>query len=161
MRAGRALLFGVLGAATISAVMALFRALGMPLSIELLLGTALGIAPGMTAFAVGLLMHLGMGALFGLLYGFLFERVLAHGGAPTGMLVAIPHGALIGVLLGMTPQFHPMVPERLADPGPYFANLGVAGVLVFFAAHVLYGAILGAGYGHVAAERQWAPTGRT
>ena len=33
-------------------------------------------------------------------------------------------------------------------------------VVTFFVAHVVYGAIVGAGYGHVPAERQWAPTGR-
>ena len=161
MRPGRALLFGTLGAAAISAVMAVFRALGMPLSIEMLLGTATGLAPGGTAFAVGLLLHLVIGACWGLLYGALFEKVWNHGGAPTGMLMAVPHAALVGIALGLTPQFHPMVPEQIADPGPYFANLHVAGVFVFFGSHLLYGAIVGAGYGHVVAERQWAPTGRS
>jgi len=35
-----------------------------------------------------------------------------------------------------------------------------AGVVAFFAIHLLYGAIVGAGYGHVVAEREWAPAGR-
>jgi hypothetical protein len=160
MRPARALLFGILGAAAISAVMGVFRLVGLPLSIEVLLGTGLGIAPGSAAFAVGLVLHLVIGGLFGLLYGYLFENVWDHGGASVGVLTAVPHACLIGIVTGMTPQFHPMVPERLPDPGPYFANLGVPGVLVFFGAHVLYGAIVGAGYGHVAAERQWAPSGR-
>jgi hypothetical protein len=161
MRPGRAILFGVLGAAAISLLTAVLRGVGVPMSIELILGTLTGLAPGGAAFGVGLLMHLVLGGLFGLLYGFLFERVWDHGGAPTGMLLAVIHAALIGILIGLTPQFHPMVPERLADPGPYFANLGVIGVVGFFLAHLVYGAIVGAGYGHVAAERQWAPTGRT
>jgi hypothetical protein len=160
MRPARALLFGILGAAAISAVMAVFRLLGLPLSIELLLGTAFGLTPGAGAFAVGLVLHLAIGGLFGLLYGYLFENVWVHGGAPVGILTAVPHTLFIGIITGMTPQFHPMVPERLPDPGPYFANLGVPGVLVFFGAHLLYGAIMGAGYGHVSAERQWAPSGR-
>lgn len=159
MRPGKAILFGVLGAAAISLLTAALRGMGVPLSIELILGTLTGLQPGGAAFGVGLLLHLMMGGLFGLLYGYLFERVWVHGGAPTGMLLAVVHASLIGILIGFTP-LHPMVPERLPDPGPYFANLGAVGVLAFFGAHLVYGAIVGAGYGHVAAERQWAPTGR-
>ncbi len=160
MRPGRAILFGVLGAAAISLLTAMLRGLTIPLSIEILLGTLTGLAPGGAAFGVGLVMHLVMGGLFGLLYGYLFEKVWDHGGATTGMLLAVIHAALIGIAVGLTPQFHPLVPERMADPGPYFANLGALGVLTFFASHLVYGAIVGAGYGHVEAERQWAPTGR-
>lgn len=160
MRTGRAILFGVVGAATISALSAILRALGLPLSIEIYLGTLTGIAPGGFAFGLGLALHLALGGLFGLLYGALFERVWNHGGAPTGMLLSVMHATLIGMLLGFTPQIHPLVPERLADPGPYFAQLGLVGVVSFFLVHVAYGAIVGAGYGHVATERQWAPTGR-
>lgn len=161
MRPGRAILFGVLGAAAISLFTAVLRAAGLPLSIEIILGTLTGLEPGGGAFGVGLLIHLMMGALFGLLYGYLFERVWDHGGAFTGMLTAVVHAALIGIAIGLTPQFHPLIPEQMPDPGPYFANLGVLGVVTFFGAHMLYGAIVGAGYGHVAAEHQWAPSGRT
>jgi len=160
MRPGRAILFGVLGAAAISLLTAVLRALGLPLSIEIILGTLPGLAPGGAAFGLGLAIHLTMGALFGLLYGYLFEYVWDHGGATTGMLTSVVHASLIGIAIGLTPQFHPLIPERMPDPGPFFANLGVIGVLVFFGSHVLYGAIVGAGYGHVAAEHQWAPTGR-
>lgn len=160
MRPARAILFGVLGAAAISIVCGLVRLAGLPIGIEMILGTLVGLPPGATAFAVGLLMHLGIGALFGLLYGALFERVLNHGGAPIGALTSIPHAALLGLFVGFTPSFHPAIPSQLPDPGPYFSHLHVGGVVVFFLAHALYGAIVGAGYGHVAAERQWAPAGR-
>ncbi|MDF2698378.1 MAG: hypothetical protein K0S65_6762 [Labilithrix sp.] len=160
MRPGRAILFGVLGAAAISLLTAVLRAAGLPLSIEIILGTLTGLPAGGTAFGLGLLIHLTMGGLFGLLYGYLFENVWDHGGASTGMLTAVVHASLIGILIGLTPQFHPLIPERMPDPGPYFANLGVAGVLTFFGAHLVYGAIVGAGYGHVQAEHQWAPSGR-
>lgn len=160
MRAGRAILFGILGALAITVITAVARALGIPISIEILLGTLTGIQPGGAAFGIGLMLHLAIGGFVGLLYGYLFERVWDHGGAPTGMLLAVLHASLIGIAIGMTPQFHPLVPETLPDPGPYFANLGVAGVVTFYLAHLVYGAIVGAGYGHVEAEHQWAPTGR-
>jgi len=160
MRPGKAILFGVLGAAAISLLSAILRAIGLPLSIEIYLGTMTGMAPGGLAFGIGLLLHLGLGALFGLLYGALFERVWAHGGAFTGMLLSVLHAGLVGMILGLANHVHPLVPERLVDPGPYFSHLGAAGVLSFFLVHLAYGAIMGGGYGHVAAERQWAPTGR-
>lgn len=160
MRPGKAILYGVLGAASISVLSAVLRAIGLPMSIEIYLGTLTGLPVGGFAFGLGLVLHLVLGGVFGLIYGALFERVWNHGGAPTGMLLSILHAGLIGMLLGLTPHVHPLVPEHLADPGPYFAHLGAAGVLSFFLAHLVYGAIVGAGYGHVAAERQWAPTGR-
>ena len=160
MRPGKAILFGILGAAAISLLTAVLRAAGLPLSIEIILGTLTGLAPSGAAFGLGLLIHLMGGGLFGLLYGYLFENVWDHGGATTGMLTAVVHAALIGILIGFTPQFHPLIPQRMPDPGPYFANLGTAGVLTFFGAHIVYGAIVGAGYGHVAAEHQWASSGR-
>lgn len=160
MRSGRAIVFGVLGAAAISVMSVGLRAAGLPIRLELLLGTLTGLQPGPTAFVVGLAMHLAIGGLFGVLYGWLFERVWDHGGAATGAILAVLHSALIGMAVGLTPQFHPLVPEQIRDPGPYFANTGVAGVISFFVIHILYGAIVGAGYGHVAAEREWAPAGR-
>lgn len=157
MRVARAILYGILGAMAISLVTAVLRAAGVPISIEIILGTLTGMPPGPAAFGVGLVIHLVLGALFGLLYGWLFENVWDHGGATTGMLTAVVHASLIGILVGFTPQFHPFIPSRMPDPGPYFANLGAAAVITFFIAHVIYGAIVGAGYGHVAAEHQWAP----
>jgi len=140
-----------------SSIAAVLRVAGVPLQIELVLGTMTGVAPGPLALALGLAIHLTVGTLFGLAYAVLFERVWAHGGAGTGMLLGVIHAAFFGVFIGFTPQFHPHVPGRVADPGPYFASAGTLGILAFFALHLLYGAIVGAGYGHVAAEREWAP----
>jgi hypothetical protein len=160
MRAKRAFLFGVLGAGAISVASALLRAIGLPIHLELILGTMFGTAPGPVAFALGLAIHLAIGGAFGLLYGWLMETVWAHGGASMGMILGVIHAALVGMGVGLTPQWHPMVPERIADPGPYFANGGAVGVVCFFAVHVMYGAIVGHGYGHVAREKEWAPAGR-
>lgn len=160
MRAQRALLFGVIGAGAISALSGVLRVAGLPIGLEMILGTAFGAAPGNGAFALGLVLHLAIGGAFGLLYGWLMETVWDHGGASTGMILSVIHAAIIGMAVGLTPQFHPGIPERMADPGPYFANLGAAGVLTFFAIHLVYGAIVGHGYGHVSAEQQWAPAGR-
>jgi hypothetical protein len=160
MRAKRAILCGLFGAFAISATSALLRLIGIPIHIELILGTMFGLQPGPAAFLLGFAMHLAIGGAFGLLYAWLFETVWLHGGAFTGMILGVLHASLIGMAVGLTPQFHPMIPEQIGDPGPFFANIGPIGVVAFFGIHVLYGAIVGAGYGHVAAEREWAPAGR-
>jgi hypothetical protein len=161
MRTQRALLFGALGASAMSATAVLLRAAGVPIRIEMLLGTAVGLPQGNLAFAVGLLMHFAIGGAAGLVYCWLFERVWLHGGAATGMILAVIHATLIGMAVGLTPHHHPLVPASMADPGPYFSNAGALGVLSFYAMHLLFGAIVGQGYGHVAAEREWAPSGRS
>lgn len=159
MRSARAIVFGVLGAAAMSVVSVPLRALGVPIRLEMLLGTLTGIQPGPQAFLIGVLMHLGLGAFFGLLYGALFERVWNHGGAFIGMITTIPHSLFIGMLIGFMPQFHPLVPEVLGEPGPYFSTQGGwLGPVAFFAIHLIYGAIVGGGYGHVASENEWEPS---
>ena len=158
MRAQRALVFGVLGALAISVISEGLRLAGYPIRIELLLGTSLGLRPSTLAFALGMAMHLAIGGAFGLLYAWLFETVWKHGGASVGMILGVLHASLIGMAVGLTPAFHPLVPQVLPDPGPYFANSGAVGVLAFFGAHLIYGAIVGHGYGHVSAEREWAPS---
>jgi len=160
MRAQRAFVFGVIGATAISVISAVLRAIGIPIHLELILGTAFGGAPSAATFVLGLAMHLAIGGAFGLLYGWLFETVWDHGGAMMGLILGFLHASLVGMGVGLTPQWHPLVPGQLADPGPFFANIGVSGVLCFYAVHLVYGAIVGHGYGHVAAEREWAPAGR-
>jgi hypothetical protein len=160
MRIPRALLFGILGALAMSGASAVLRLFGIQIGTELILGTWTGLMPGPEALAAGFAIHLALGAGFGVLYGYLFEHVWDHGGASTGIILGMIHAALVGMLFGLTPQIHPLVPEVVADPGPYFANSGIAAVISWFGLHALFGAIVGGGYGHVAAERQWAPVGR-
>ncbi len=160
MQAKRALVLGVLGASAISVASALLRAVGLPIQLELILGTATGMRPGFDAFVLGGLIHLAIGGAFGLLYGWLMETVWDHGGLAMGVILGFLHASLVGMGVGLTPQFHPHVPIHIPDPGPYFSNLGIPGVMSFFAVHLFYGAIVGYGYGHVVAEREWAPEGR-
>ena len=116
MRAGKAILFGVLGAGAISVTSVILRTIGLPIRLELILGTAFGLHPGPAAFALGLATHLAIGGAFGLLYGWLFEAVWLHGGAFTGMLLGTLHAALVGMGVVLTPQFHPMVPSERRRP---------------------------------------------
>ena len=160
MRLIPAILYGVLGASAISVASVLLRAVGIPIQLEMILGTMSGLVPGNAAFALGLVMHLALGGAFGVLYAWLFESVWRRGGASMGMILAFLHASLVGMAVGLTPTFHPLIPAQIRAPGAYFSAFGTAAVVAFFAIHILYGAIVGAGYGHVAAERRWAPAGR-
>ena len=76
-------------------------------------------------------------------------ELIAHNMAPI-MFASL----VVFLLLGYPVAF------ALAANGLLFPLAFALAVITFFGAHVLYGAIVGAGYGHVTAEHQWAPTTR-
>jgi len=156
MRLGRAVIFGVVGAAAMSMMMLLARTMGMPAALEMMLGTMTGAGPGPGPFALGLAIHLVMGGLFGIGYAWLFERVLHHGGAVAGVGIGLVHAVFAGIFMAVIPIIHPLIPAEMPAPGAFMANLGPMGVVAEFALHAIFGAIVGGGYGHVARERPWA-----
>lgn len=141
MRWKSAILNGLVGAGVMSLLMAMARAKGRTLHLELLLGIAAGRAPEQGVLTFGIAIHLLLGALFGLLYAWVFERLLHHGGIAAGLVVALPHGILASLFLAFVPAF----PEAVLTP----SALGT--VLL----HLVFGAIVGGGYGHVPEERPW------
>jgi hypothetical protein len=160
MKVGRALGGGIVGTGAMSLLMAMARAKGMDVKLELMLGTFVGLEPGELALSLGIALQLLCGTLFALGYAWLFERVLHHGGMAAGLLLAIPHAVAAGLLLAVVPALHPLVPERLPAPGPFVASLGSAGVVALFVLHLAFGAIVGGIYGHVKAERPWGRSAR-
>src|SRR4051794_24141157 len=64
----RALLAGVVAGGVQTVTMALARTMGIPLSLEMLLGTMTGVRPGAAAWGLGLIMHLVISALIALAY---------------------------------------------------------------------------------------------
>jgi hypothetical protein len=152
MRWKRAVAFGVVGAAAMSVLMALARAVGMPVSLEMMLGTMTGAAPGPGPFVLGLATHLTMGGIFGLIYGWIFERI-HHGGAVVGVGIGLVHAVVAGLFMALLPTIHPLMPDRMAPPGAFMSNLRVMGVLAQFVLHAVFGAIVGGGYGHASEER--------
>ena len=146
MEPGKAFLSGVAGAAAMSVLMVLGRALGVELSLEMLLGTMLGLAPSLGAFAVGLLMHLAIGGLFALGYALLFERVAFQASARRGARYGLVHAVIAGLAMGLVPLVHPGVPIPMGSPGPFLTRLGLGGVAMLFATHLLFGAVVGGLY---------------
>lgn len=164
VKGGRAFVAGVVGGLAMSVAMAIARDLyGIPIRLEMILGTLTGLSPGRGTFAVGLVMHLTLSGVVAILYGLGLERAAHRSGVLPGLVLAIPHAIAGGLLVGAIPAVHPLVPEEIVAPGPFFSYLGQGAVLFFVLAHALYGAIVGLGYGpvlHPARARLELPTFR-
>lgn len=146
MNASKAFSAGVVGGAVMSAIMFVARMMGMDVKLELLLGTMV-LEPGTTAWIVGLVMHLIISAMIALAYAWAFENVLNRSGWQAGMMVSVVHILIAGVFMGaILPAMHPLVPEQMAGPGWFMANLGLLGVAAFVMLHVIFGAIVGSMY---------------
>jgi hypothetical protein len=149
------LLWGFAATVVLSTLMAGAQSLGITrMSIPFLLGTMLT-ASRDRAMLAGLLMHMVNGWLFALIYAAAFEswRQAAWWlGAGIGLVHAL---FVLVVAMPIIPAMHPRMvseyfgptPNRQLQPPGFFAlNYGRRTPFVAVAAHVLYGAILGAFY---------------
>ena len=146
MNAGRAFVAGVVGGAVMSMGLAMARAMGMPATLEMMLGTMPGLQPGTGAFVLGLMMHLTISGLIALVYAWGFETLTHRSSAAIGAGFGVVHGIIGGVFMGMVPMMHPLIPEMMPAPGPFMVNLGMMGVMAEMVLHMVYGAIVGAMY---------------
>lgn len=149
------LLWGFAGTVVLTAAMALSQRLGLTrMNMPYLLGTC--VTPQRDRAKLwGVLLHIGMGWLFALLYVLIFQHV----GWSTwwlGALVGAAHATfLLTVLLPAMPGIHPRmagtthgptVTRRLEPPGFAGLHYGRQTPLSIFVAHLVFGAIVGAGY---------------
>lgn len=147
MDTSNAFLAGVVAGLAMSVIMALGRALGVPIDVEMMLGTLIGLAPGtIGTWIVGLVMHLVISGLIALIYAWGFENVTHRADWGTGALFSIVHIIIGGLAMGLMPFIHPMIPEIMAAPGVFAVNLGTGAVLLFLVGHLVYGAFVGGIY---------------
>jgi uncharacterized membrane protein YagU involved in acid resistance len=124
------------------------------MNVPYMLGTVF--VPGRDrARVVGFVAHLGVGLLFALLYVGVFQ---AAGSATwwAGALCGLVHAVFVlTVGMAILPSLHPRMaseehgpsaPRQLEPPGFLALHYGVRTPISVVIAHVLYGAILGAGY---------------
>lgn len=148
-------LWGFVATVLLSTVMAGSQGLGYTrMSIPFLLGTM--VTPDRDrAMLAGVLMHLVNGWAFAVVYALAFES-WQQATWWLGALIGLVHGLFV-LTVGMpiVPAMHPrMVSEyfgptpnrRLQPPGFLALNYGRRTPIVSLAAHLLYGAILGAFY---------------
>lgn len=150
LRILRALYAGLAGAAVMSVLLGLGRLAGVPVKLELLLGSMFTASVGYGSFLLGLTLHLLLGALFGLLHALLLTRVLRRADVWGGLLVGAGHAAVAGLLFGALPGVHPLipwdplVPQVLPRFGAFMHLLGPLAMALFVAAHLAFGAVVGA-----------------
>jgi hypothetical protein len=126
MKYGKAFGAGVIGAVAMSIIMAIARVMGIPVSLERLLGRLLGGPSSLTTWGMGFLMHLVAGGIFGLLYAVGFEYAAQHANWLVGPVLGVVHGVFVGILMAQVD------------------------VRVVIGVHIFYGAIVGALYGPAA-----------
>ena len=147
MQRGKAIFGGVIGALAITRVTAAARAAGVPINLELMLGTMLGGSAGFgfgmtVAWIVGFVIHLIAGGVFGLIYAAGFEYLTKRASMGIGLLFGAAHAFLAGMMLGLMPQLHPLMPGSMAAPGIFMANYGMVGFMLFGLVHMMFGILV-------------------
>jgi hypothetical protein len=148
-------LWGFVATVVLTTILAASQGLGLTrMSIPLLLGTVFT-GQRDRAKLIGVAAHLVNGWVFALLYLALF-RAWGGGGLLRGAAIGAAHALFVlTVALPVYPGLHPRmasehhgpdVRHQLEPPGFLGLHYGYQTPLVVFAAHVVYGAILGAFY---------------
>ncbi|MFU8803601.1 MAG: hypothetical protein ACNA8W_07325 [Bradymonadaceae bacterium] len=147
MNLSRAFLAGVIAGIVMSILMALGRAVGIPLAAEMMLGTMFGLPMGAVGtWVFGFVMHLIVSGLIALLYAVGFERVTHRAGWGVGAAFSLVHILIAGIVMAMMPLIHPMIPTPMGAPGFLMFNMGAAAAILFIVEHVIYGALVGGIY---------------
>ena len=145
-------LFGLLATTALTAVMITAQLAGLTrLDLPLMLGTVVIEDPDRARIA-GFVIHLVVGQGFALGYAGVFA-LTGHATWWLGTLLGLLHAAVaLGVLVPLLPGVHPrMASPRagpsntavLEPPGLFALHYGIQTPSVTFAAHVVYGGLLG------------------
>lgn len=157
MNAKRAFSAGVLGGIVMTILVVVGNLLGMNVSLSMILGTLFGLEPSATAWILGFVVHLVISGLIALAYAAVFERLRRPATASVGVGLSIIHALIGGVVMGFIPMIHWLIPGTLPAPGFFLQNAGpspLAGIVIFFVLHMIYGAIVGGLYHRVTVPRR-------
>jgi hypothetical protein len=151
VKTDRALISGMAGGLVMTALAWIARAtMDLPSNMEMMFGTMFGMRQGTSAWLLGLGIHLAGSALIALIYAWSFERVTHRANWLIGGGIGSLHALIAGGVMGFMPEMHALIPEHMPAPGFFMANMGAMPVILDFAMHMIYGAIVGAAYGRVA-----------
>ena len=138
---------GIVAGSLIAIVFALGRAAGLRANSELMLGTFLVGGSASLAWVTGAAMSVLISAAVGLAYAAGFEYLLSGSGLAAGIVLAVLHTAVSGLLLAAIPAVHPAMRMRVAlEPGVFKTNYGPLDASAFVVLHLGYGALFGAIY---------------
>ncbi len=140
----KAFIAGIVGAALMTVMLSVAIASGFRvLDFSMMWGTLIGLPIGWAAWIVGFVIHLLVGGVFALIYALLF-KAFSGAGLVRGGLIGVVHALITGIIIALLPLVHPLMNNgHMQTPGPYFSGHGIAGVLFYFAMHIVYGATVG------------------
>jgi hypothetical protein len=141
-----ALWAGVVGGVAMTVMMTLARMMGM-VDVNMAMYQGCMITKkdhGAGTWIAGFLMHLMISALIALAYAWAFEAIWGEAGWLYGMINAVVHWLIGGMVLPMFDSMNPCVGDgRMKGFGAYGKAHGAMMVVGFFMGHLLYGAIVG------------------
>jgi hypothetical protein len=147
----RALIIGALAGAVVIVLMSVVAPLlGIDADLCLPVGAALGFTEW-TAVA-GCVAQLIVGALGGIVYAVVFEFVTQRATWWLGLLIGIGHACLAGIGVGFLFVWRQPL-DGVTVPGGFMLFRGAWAAVALVVAHVVYGTIVGAGYGDVRRQR--------
>jgi hypothetical protein len=146
VKTGRAFFAGVAGAIAMSIVLIAFRAFGVSVSFEDLLGSTMIRQPGVARWLAGLALHLLAGGVTAIVYAVVFEYAVQRAGPWVGAGLGLANGMMAGLFMSAIPAMNPLIPESVASPGAFFENVPF-GPFLFLFLHVVFGAVVGLLYG--------------
>jgi len=152
MKVGKALIAGIVGGVAMTLLAWLARQMGIGMNAEMMLGTMVS-SPGNAAWLIGFAMHMMLSVAIAFIYAWGFEHVTHRAGVVVGLGFAVIHVIIGGMVMGIIPAMHPMIPEQMPAPGAFMANMGTTFVALFVIEHLMFGAIVGAMYGPVVSAR--------
>jgi hypothetical protein len=144
MNWGKSFLAGVIGAVLITAILAVAIGIGLKvLDFSMMWGTIVGLPVGAAAWIIGFCIHLLVGGLFGLFYLAIF-KAFSGAGVLRGATLGFVQAVITGMIIALLPMVDAAVDRGLLhNSGAYFSRGGVAGIVVYFGIHLVYGAVVG------------------
>ena len=107
-----------------------------------ILGTLIYSADNPLAMSAGFLIFMAVAALSVFGYTMIF-RSARRSGPLLGMCLGLIHYAISGILIGMLPRIHPLIPALISPPGFFLAASGLSDFMGFLLGHLAYGALVG------------------
>lgn len=138
----RAFFSGCAAGGVTSAAFGVARDFGVPIEAERLVASILSPPlPPPSRFAI-IAVFVAFCGVLALGYAWAFRKILGTAGAGPGAALALVHVVASGVAAGTLGLWHPHVPP-LPRPGFFYSGAGPAGMLLFVAGHIAYGALVG------------------
>lgn len=114
----------------------------------LLLGASITGSADVASWIAGAVGQLVLGAVSGIVYAAIFEWVTRRAGAVTGFVVGLAHVVVAGIATGFLPAQR-LLDASIQPPAAFLEYRGLAALIAFIVAHLVFGTFVGAVYGRV------------